>query len=124
MTQQAKFEKLRAAYIALDEKTDAIRLEYRIKYGNDWRSCLTRAQTKKLDALHERKDRISDQFFVLLDSISPRNWRSTIAFGWVITKLSYADAITKERLSVLPEPAYGSTVGDVQRFALACGRDN
>ena len=115
---QAKFDKLREKFVALDAKRDELRGELARKYGPNFSdSWLTAGERKKLDALRERADKASDAFFDFLDTISPRSWRSGVSFFWVLTKLTYADATTRGELSVPPLGGWGATPSFLREFA-------
>jgi len=62
---------------------------------------------------------LDGSLYDLLDRISPRQWRSGVAAWWVMVHLTYADAITRDSLSAIPQASYGHSVADAEQFAEA-----
>lgn len=106
-----RFEGFRARYLAavvrLDEASAPMRA--RCGYHQDWRQWITRAEGRRLEALHGRVDAAADRLLKHIETFSPRDWRSGTPAHWVYEKLTYEDAARprSERLSVVPPLAYG-----------------
>jgi len=111
MTQQERFDALRAKYLAAREALHAVEIEVSVRYGGTttWAS---RGEKSKLEQLRGRVSRAGDAFFEHLQAISPRDWSSGVPFVWCCESLTYADAVrpVKEPLSVVPPLPYGATV--------------
>lgn len=110
LSQQAKFDGLRAKHLKSREAYGAVERAVSSKYGSTaWAS---RSEKSKLERLKGAVSRTGDALFEYVQSISPRSWSSGVPFWWVCEKLAYADAVRSltEPLSVVPPLAYGSTV--------------
>lgn len=117
--QEKKFESLRRRHVRSAEREQEFRAGLLRKYGTltppgAW---LTRTEEARLDSFDRVQCAVADEFFNLLDVISPRRWRTGVAMWWIIERLSYADAITSGPLSELPQAGYGSSQREVERFA-------
>lgn len=97
------------------ERDLARKLEY--TYGKTWMA--PQGKRAKYDAVNKRLDAAMEAIFAWLDANSPRNWRTGVPAFWVCEHLTEADALTADRLSVVPPVAYGSLPGDSIRFAQA-----
>jgi hypothetical protein len=103
---EEKFYAIRDRFIKLDRSYSEKRYALSRKYGS-----VNDAPYGKRDALsahQKRMDAVGDQFFALLDEISPRNWRVGVSYYWVLLHLTYADATTGGALSVRPDPGWGT----------------
>ena len=118
MTEQ-KFNAIRARYVKATERLEAFEDVLRRKYGQTRppASWITRGEEQKRESIYAAQSKASDAMFALLDAISPRNWHTGVAWWWVMEKLTYADATTDGPLSVIPQPGYGTTQREVERFA-------
>lgn len=105
---EVKFNALRAKILALESKREELRSSLTSQYGAYQTSWLTPSERAKLEKLAAQINDHSDRFFELLDSISPRSWRSGVSYWWIITQLTYSDAVTRGELSVMPQIAFGS----------------
>jgi hypothetical protein len=75
------------------------------------------SENKKLESLSKKLDRIYSRMHKLLEKISPRDWRRGISTIWIMTELTYEDAVTDGPLSKIPEPAFGFDTRYTRRFA-------
>ncbi len=109
--QRAKFDRLRAKYLATREALGSFRRTIEISHGRWELTWLSRGQRTKYDRLADAVDRAWNQFFTHLQAISPRDWSSGVPTWWLGEKLSYEDAVrpVTEPLSVTPDLAYGAT---------------
>jgi hypothetical protein len=121
VTMRARFESIKRRYAKVQERMAAFNemLYERYKIPNPPRGWLRDSENRKKDEIRERESEIEDEFFNLLDQISPRSWRSGISAAWTINNLTYDDAVTEGPLSMLPEPGYGSSESDARLFAEA-----
>ena len=80
-----------------------------MKYGGSWWTWPTKAQTR-VQQLQDATATADTAFFDCLCQISPRGdrWRSGIAAWWIVQHVTYDLATTRERLTVDPQPGYGS----------------
>lgn len=114
---EAKFNALRAKFLKIEAERDEFRAELARKYGSGFqRHWLTTVEEKKLGKLSARADMVETDFFELLDTISPRSWRSYVACSWVMHELTFADATTAGQLTATPQMAYGATQYDIARL--------
>ena len=116
-TKQERFEQLQARWRAAKEKADEFGYQLRYKYGEPAYLNAPRVPREKYDRLRNAEDRASDAIFKWLDAHSPRSWRTGVPSNWVCESLTYADAMTRDRLSVVPPCAYGSYPEDMVRFS-------
>lgn len=117
MTNEERFNKLRAKYLAAVKKADDYSAQLAAKYGYGYqRHWLKTSEERKLTELRRKSDKPEDEFFALLDTISLRNWRSGVAVSWVMEELTYADATTTGELSTMPMIARGCTEWEMKRF--------
>lgn len=119
VTDEDLFNRHRAAYNAAQERIDAIREKHIRSHGEFNRAWMSASDQRKLESANKADEKARDAMFALLDRISPRYWRSGVASHWVMTELTYADAITHGPLSTLPDGGYGSLPDDVRRFSAA-----
>ena len=111
-TQRARFDELRARYLAQQAKRSAHDDAMRGKYGGDYRTTwLTTGEAKKETKLREASDAAQNAFIDYLTEISPRYWKSGVPVHWLCEELTYEDAIrpVDQPLSVVPPLAYGAT---------------
>ncbi len=71
-----------------------------------------RVKVRKLEVLTRARARAEQRFYVYLKAISPRDWDRGFPCSWLIDGLGYADAITRDALSVVPPLAFQWTVED------------
>lgn len=117
MSNEEKFEAIRRRYLALEAKKEEFRDKIGQRYGYSFdRSWLSVTERTKLQSFHDRLDKISDDFYALLDEISPRSWRDGIASYWVVTELTYSDATTRGELSTMPTGGYGASAQFLRDF--------
>lgn len=118
MSNEAKFDAKRAKYLKAVEKRTAIQVELATKYGDGFKnSWLNAGELRRLEGAKTRASDLADEFFVFVASISPRDWSNGIPFTWIVEKLTYADAVTRGALSVVPPASYGGSASDNERFA-------
>lgn len=120
MTDEQRFNAIRARWVASRDKEHAYRFDVLLrKYAMAYppSSWLTRGEIAHLDRFRRAQDRESTKFFVLLDRISPRNWHEFVPHAWVMEHLTWADAVTRGALSIVPPAGYGSRRSDVEAFA-------
>jgi hypothetical protein len=106
---RAQWERAQAKYNALSRKLDDHEIAMHVKYGNEsWQS---RAEKGKRDKLRAQRDKVSDQIFTWLSTMTDRNWSSGVPSDWICSALSYTDATKSSAvaLSVTPPIAYGHT---------------
>lgn len=115
MTHQQRFEFLQARWRKCHEAAQEMFYQLKYKYGEAWQA--PSGKRDRLDSLRNRESAAADAIFTWLDGNSPRQWRTGVPSQWVCDSLSYADATTVGRLSVVPPPAYGSLPMDSLRFA-------
>lgn len=119
MSHEEKFEAIRRRYLAAAERRSQAADSVRLRYGPSGYVYATKAERERRDRADAAMSRESDKMFALLDKVSPRRWRSGVAAWWVMERLSWEDAITTGPLSTLPQPGYGTTVKEIERFAEA-----
>lgn len=114
---EKRFKSLRARWLSAGQAMQEFRAKMDCHYGNWWYSHhFTAAQQKKQLSLRRRSEKVSDAFYELLDTISPRQWRSGVSYHWVLNQLTYADATTTGALSVMPQAAYGATESQMREL--------
>ncbi len=119
---EAKFNALRAKIVEVEAARDEFRAKLATVYGYGFKLAWVKtAERKKLEAFTKKADKLGDQFYTLLDSISPRSWRTGVAYSWVLTQLTYADAITSGELAVMPQCSFGSQESDMRRLMRPVG---
>jgi hypothetical protein len=116
MTNRDRFNKLQAQIRDLDRQQNELRIDLRVKYSDPCYASKT--ERKRLEQFSARIDRLAGKVFTILDTDSPRDWRSGAPWHWILTTLTYDDAITRGQLAIVPPPAYGYTDRDMQRFAM------
>lgn len=120
--QHEQFAKLQIAWCQIEAKRSEYRqtvLWSRYRKFDPPQSWLTKAERAKLDSFRRQEGRVLDKMMALLDKISPRNWRSGAPVSWVMTELTYPDAITDGELHAIPPAPYGYSEKEMQVFALA-----
>ena len=107
--QKAKFDKLRAQYLEANSAFGDFDITLKVAYGQS--EYASASERKRLDALGRRKSKIGDKIYDILDDVSPRRWRSGAPAWWVVSKLSWEDAIKPlgVSLSVVPPLSYGAS---------------
>jgi hypothetical protein len=122
---QTRFNKLRAKYQAITTARDEFRSTLAAHYGvNFQRSWLKPSEQRKLAAFAARADMVEEDFFTLLDAISPRSWRSIVAVSWIMESLTFADAVTAGAITAEPTGGYGATLADLNRFCRPVSQSN
>jgi len=121
MNRRERFAAIQRRYAVVQEREATLEGCFLRKYGTCRPSSawITRGEQDKIDAIGRAADREINAMFALLDEVSPRHWRSGAPFHWVMTSLTWDDAITGERLSVVPPAAYGYSTRDAEAFASA-----
>ncbi len=115
---KAKFTRLRERWLKGKAAWQLYYDKLASKYGpNFQRSWITAAELRKLDELHARQIKLQDRFFELLRSISPRDWDRGISVYWILSQLTYEDAVTSGELSVMPQRAIGYSEQETSQFA-------
>lgn len=117
MTKQQRFEALQARWRKAKEKARNLAFDLRYHYGDFYFVSAPRAKREKKERASAAEEKASDAIFLWLDQNSPRSWRTGVPADWVCDSLTYADAITSDRLSVTPPVAYGCYPSDSVRFA-------
>jgi hypothetical protein len=115
MSTQQKFESLQAKWRGLDHQVFERRFALKQQYQETWYA--PQGKRTSLEALEARRDKACEALYALLDTISPRSWRSTVPCSWVMDRLTFADATTRGQLTDIPQPAYGYMPQDTVRFA-------
>lgn len=113
---KARWDTLRAQFLAADEAARAQEIAMRVKWGDaGWRNWASRGERTKLDKLLERRDKIGNKLFELLLRVSPRGeaWRTGAPAFWIHRDLTWEDAIrpANEPLSVVVPAPYGASHG-------------
>ena len=113
---KARWEKLRAQFIAAHEAAREQEINMRVKYGDaNWRHWASKGDRNKLDKLQDRASKIGDKLLEILYRVSPRGdaWRTGAPVYWIYEKLSWEDAIrpVNEPLSVVVPAPYGANRG-------------
>lgn len=84
------------------------------------RSCFApQSKQDKLARFYNAHEKARKALYTWLEKYSPRDWSYGVPSWWSFRKLTYEDAITYGALDLTPEPAYGYTEADMQRFARA-----
>lgn len=109
MINRAKFDRARAAALKAHEARTSFRATLEAKHGPQYLFACSSSEDKRLDRLDAAYGRAYDRMFTLLEA-SPRNWSFNVPAHWVVTELSYDDAIRPigEPLSVVPPVSYGN----------------
>lgn len=113
---KARWDTLRAQFLAADEAARAQEIAMRVKWGDaGWRNWASRGERTKLDKLLERRNKIGNKLFELLLRVSPRGeaWRTGAPAFWIYRDLTWEDAIrpANEPLSVVVPAPYGASHG-------------
>jgi hypothetical protein len=116
VSDHARWDKLRAQFLAAHEAARAQEIEMRVRYGDaNWRHWASKSDRNKLDKLRERERKIGDKIMALLLRVSPRGdaWRTGAPAYWIYEKLSWEDATrpVNEPLSVVVPAPYGADRG-------------
>jgi hypothetical protein len=116
-----RFERIRSRYNDTQRRKHLFDDDMRRKYGvsNPASAWMTRGEQAREDAIRKAEGRWMDAMFNLLDSIGGRNFRSGCPAHWVMECLSFEDATTTGKMSVVPPCAFGCTPKDAERFAAA-----
>ena len=118
MNARTRFEELQRKSQTATRAVDDYRITLIVKYGsNGWRSYASRTEQKRFDILQRTADRAFDRFFTFLQSIAPRDFARGFGCAWIRDSLTFDDAITHDRLSVVPPPSYGLLPSDMVRLA-------
>src|SRR6185312_13336491 len=114
-----RFFSLRQRYLLAEREKDNHDRAMSQKYGRSDvpRAWMTNIENKTSERLSARLHKIEDLFLGLLLAISPRSWSSGAPLHWIMTDLTYDDAITRGPLSVIPPCAFASSAADLKRFA-------
>lgn len=99
-------------------EAERVRWEYghALDYRYQDRAYAPAAKRHKFEVLERAAKRTADRYFAYLEAISPRTWDHGIPYAWIRDELTYADAVTRDALSVIPRPAYGYTPADILRY--------
>jgi hypothetical protein len=118
---KARFDSLRAAYLAADRAARDEAIHQSVKYGTerDARSWASKGEKSKLQKLEKKKDKIGDKIIDLIIQESPRGemWMSGAPTSWLREKITWED-VTKtsnEPLTFLPPAPYGWSEAEVKR---------
>lgn len=107
----SRFEALRRRYAGHREAQFDYEIQLTVKYGKLDRSWLSGAERNKLDRLSRAVDRAGEALFAHIQAISPHDWSYGVPVAWILTELTYEDAVRPvgEKLSVAPPLSYGAT---------------
>ena len=114
------FTRLQAQYAQLQDREQAYRSDVLWAKYRQFRpssSSLTRTERAKLEGFRRQEDRLLDRMCSLLDRIGGRNFRSGAPAHWLMTDLSFADAVTTGAMSVVPPSPYGYSDRETAVFA-------
>jgi hypothetical protein len=116
-----QFDRIRSRWMQVQARRDAHRSAMLAKYGrhDPPRSWMNKGESARQDAILAADLRETERMCMLLDRVSPRNWRAGVPAHWLMSELTWEDAITSGRLSVVPPVAYGMTPRDVDAFSTA-----
>ncbi len=109
---RARFDALRAKYLAAKKRCDDLDIALAVKFGRSYeRSWLKAGDRKALERAQAARDKAGDALFDHVQSFSPRDWSCGVPADWVRESLTYEDAARPagEALSVTPPLAYGVT---------------
>lgn len=109
---RAKFDKLRAAYIAKQAKWSELETSFRCRYGDGYQKHWLKAgDATKLERASKAMDKAATALFAHIQSISPRDWSYGVPCHWIYEKLTWEDAIRPkgEPLGVVPPLSYGAS---------------
>lgn len=119
MTDERAFYALRRRWNGAKQAEESYRLQRLLKRYGETRpphAWMTTGEINQLERYEERRTRISDQFFELLDRVGGRDWRHYVPHWWVMENLTYEDATTTGELTGEIPAAYGTTSAVLQRF--------
>lgn len=108
--QRARFDRLRAKYVAAWWKHSEANTAVRIKYGDGFReSWLTAGERAKLERTGLARDKAGGAIVAYIQAISPRDWSRGVPVHWLYDEVTYEDVVRPvgEKLSVVPPLAYG-----------------
>jgi hypothetical protein len=118
---KARFDTLRAAYLAADRARRDELITQSVKYGTEReaRSWASKSEKTKLEKLDKKRDKIGDKIIDLIVKESPRGemWMSGVPSYWLHEKLSWDDLVRPkgEPLTISPPASYGWTDAEVRR---------
>lgn len=118
MTKEQKFHALQAKWREAADTERKCRIDLSVRYGGSIHYAKA-AERKRLDQFSKAERKACDRFCKHLASISPRDWSSSVPVSWLRDRLTYADALTTEALSMVPDPAWSYTDRDMRAFAAA-----
>lgn len=110
-----RYAALQTAAQRANDEARSYRISLDVRYSHGiWAK---RTEQKRVDQLDARAQRAFDKYFTYLSAISPRDWSVSVPCSWILYNLSFADAITKGQLSVVPDAAWGYTEHHMRQFA-------
>lgn len=112
---RSRFERLLQAWRNADAKAKDYASLLHKDYGNERHAPTGKA--KRLEGLYQEEQKRSEAFFVLLNTISPRNWMEVVPYVWIRAYITWDMAITREKLPMIPPASWGHTEFDARRFA-------
>src|ERR1700690_1240299 len=118
---KARFDSLRAAYLAAYRAARDEGIHQSVKYGTerDARSWASKGEKSKLQKLEKKKDKIGDKIIDLIIQESPRGetWLSGVPTMYLRRDLPWEDIVRGkgEPLTILPPSAYGWSAADLKR---------
>lgn len=112
-----RWETYQQRWRAAAEAENALRFELARKHGSV--SWARKGDRARLDLLYKREERAGRQIMAFLDTRSLRNWRRGCPYWWICSELTYDDAVSTGRLSVLPPLAYGQSEREREAFCAA-----
>jgi hypothetical protein len=118
---KARFDTLRAQYLAADRAATDEAITQSVKYGTerDARSWAGRGEKSRLEKLEKKRDKIGDAIIDLIIKESPRgeSWQSGVPTSYLRRDLPWEDVVrpSSEPLSILPPSAYGWSPADLKR---------
>lgn len=74
------------------------------------------AKRRKLEVLWRAESRTWRKFYTYLEAIAPRDFGRGFPCPWLLDGLTFADAVTRDRLSVVPPLAFQWTQADQLRI--------
>lgn len=112
MKARKRFDALRSKYLAAKAKREDQLVSFRARYGSEYQdSWLSPPDRKRKERLNAAVDKAGDALFAHVQAISPRDWSFGVPLCWVLSDLTFEDAVRPidEPLSVVPPLSYGST---------------
>lgn len=119
-TTEERFHHLQTRWQEASEKWHSYNYEIKRQYGDARGYCwnVPAGKRARQERLESAESKACARFIDFLKVLNPdRSWSTGFPIGYLQDSLSYADATTRERMSITPPPAYGYTPRDAEAFA-------